>query len=35
MINKVLQHTDARAVRPYEVCTANFGTPSTNFGALS
>ena len=29
MVNSALQHTDARAVRPYEVGTANFDTPST------
>ena len=29
MVNSALQHTDARAVRPYEVGSANFDTPST------
>ena len=28
MVNSTLQHTDARAVRPYEVGTAYFDTPS-------
>ena len=28
MVNRTLRQTDARAVRPYEVGTANFDTPS-------
>ena len=28
MVNRALRYTDARAVRPYEVGTANFDTPS-------
>ena len=29
MVNNALWYADARAVRPYEVGTANFGTPPT------